>query len=194
MRIVGGELRGRKLVGVPRHGVRPTSDPVREALFNLLGEQVRERPFVDLFAGTGAVACEAFSRGARPIELVESDPRVIVTIERNLGRLGIEIAPHAAVVHCAEVGAWLRERAAGSKPFGAPAVIFLDPPYTDRRLARWLTELERSALWVPDALVVVEHAARVSGPLEPLKRVELVWSRRYGDSALTAGRVLGPES
>ncbi len=191
MRIVGGDLRGRKLARVPNHGVRPTSDPVREALFNLLGDRVRERPFFDLFAGTGAVGFEAFSRGARPVVLVEHDPRMVALIERNLERLAIGKGAPCVEIHWDDVASWLRRRACGDRVRDSPPVVFLDPPYVDRRLGRWLAALASSPLLVPDALVVIEHAARTSPRIGPERALESVWSRRYGDTSLSAWAVPG---
>ncbi len=183
MRIIGGAFRGRRLAPVPRHGVRPTADPVREALFNILGPRITGRPFLDLAAGTGAVGLEALSRGAEPIVLVERSRAALRVIAANLGRLDLEDDPRVTVV-AADVGAFL-DRPGGPRPVG---IAFLDPPWGERALPRWIERLGEGGWLDADSLVVVEHAARETPSLPGL---EVVWQRRYGDSALTAAAPSG---
>jgi len=188
MRIVAGEFKGRTLAPVPRRGVRPTADPVREALFNILGPGVRDEAFVDIAAGTGAVGLEAYSRGARPVVLVENDRHAADTIRRNVERLGLDpCATDGLVLARAEAGQWLRSAARVLLP---PRVgyFFLDPPYGEPRLARWI-EAITDGDWLDDeSLVIVEH--RTGDPVAwgPLTAR---WSRRYGDSTLSAGGLPG---
>lgn len=185
MRIVAGRFRGHRLAPVPRRGVRPTADPVREALFNILGNEVEGKPFIDLCAGTGAVGLEAFSRGASPVVLVERDRQALATLRRNLEilRLGDR---EPVFVAGAEVLRWLENPAEWSD-FAPAGVVFLDPPYGDHRLARWLARLARHPLAGPESLVIVEHASSDPPPGEGFAEA---WRRRYGDSALWAGRPL----
>jgi 16S rRNA (guanine(966)-N(2))-methyltransferase RsmD len=178
MRIIGGKFRGRVLATPPKSRVRPTADPVREALFNILGARVRERMFVDLGAGTGAVGLEAYSRGARPVVLVESDAGAVSTIEKNIAILesaspldGIEIAR-------SDVRRWI---ASGALEQLADGVIYLDPPWDSGQSSRWLDDLARVGSALDRALVVVEH--RHCAP-PALDRWSPRWDRRYGDSAL----------
>ena len=178
MRIIGGAFRGRRLAPAPRRGVRPTADPVREALFNILGPPVAGRPFLDLAAGTGAVGLEAVSRGAEPVVLVERSRAALRVIAANLARLDLEDDPRVTVV-AADVGTYL-DRPGGPRPVG---VAFLDPPWGERALPRWIERLVAGNWLGAGSLVVVEHAAREEPPLPGL---EIVWRRRYGDSALTA--------
>lgn len=184
MRIVGGEFRGRTLAPVPRHGVRPTADPVREALFNILGPAVRDEAFVDIAAGTGAVGLEAYSRGARPVVLVEHDRRAVETIRRNLQRLGLDPRSAAAPVLVAgEAGRWLRGAARELLPPRVGA-FFLDPPYGEPRLGRWLEAIAEGGWLDGGGLVIVEHRTGDAVPWGPLTAR---WSRRYGDTTLSAG-------
>ena len=182
MRIVGGRLGGRRLAAVPRQGLRPTADPVREALFNILGSRVRGRPFVDLCAGTGAVGLEALSRGAEPVLFVEQSRASLKVLTRNLALLGLDSSVGASRIVQEEVGKWLEH------PRGLPAspveVVFLDPPYGERRKVRWLDRLLASGDWLgSEALIVVEHRSG-DPPHSPI--AEPCWSRRYGDTTLTA--------
>ena len=181
MRIIGGALRGRRLAPAPRRGVRPTADPVREALFNILGPGIAGRPFLDLAAGTGAVGLEALSRGAEPVVLVERSRAALRVIAANLARLGLSEDPRIVVV-AADVGAYL-ERCGGPRPVG---VAFFDPPWDTRRLPAWLDRLVGGGWLAPDSLVVVEHR---TGDVPVLPGLEPVWDRRYGDSSLVGARL-----
>jgi 16S rRNA (guanine(966)-N(2))-methyltransferase RsmD len=183
MRIVAGEFGGRTLAPVPRRGVRPTADPVREALFNILGPAVRDEPFVDVAAGTGAVGLEAYSRGARPVVLVEHDRHALDTIRKNLGRLGLDPrGGDGLVVVPEEAGKFLRGAARGLLP-PRVGVFFLDPPYGEPRLPRWIEAIAAGGWLEEGGLVVVEHRSGDPVAWGPLAAR---WSRRYGDSTLSA--------
>jgi 16S rRNA (guanine966-N2)-methyltransferase len=140
MRIIAGQRRGHKIDG-PRASAhtRPTSDLVRESLFNILGEMVVDRLFIDLFAGTGAVGLEALSRGADRVIFVERDRDAVGLIYRNLATLRYE---GRAQVRHADAYRWVRS----FEPAGGPVIAFLDPPYREyefraRRLNQLVAEL-----------------------------------------------------
>jgi 16S rRNA (guanine(966)-N(2))-methyltransferase RsmD len=124
LRIVAGSLRGRKLVCTVDPDLRPTPDMVREALFNILGNAVPERTFLDLFAGSGAVGFEALSRGASSVVFVERDVRVANEIQRHLHSFGVA---DRAKVHRADVYRWAERWEAPNEPVTA----FLGPPFPD---------------------------------------------------------------
>lgn len=124
LRIVAGSLKGRRLTYTVDPNLRPTPDLVREALFSILGDAVPGRPFVDLFAGTGAVGMEALSRGAAPVTLVERDPHIAGTIIRHLQTFGVA---DQAAVHRADVYRWIERWQAPREP----VTIFLGPPFPD---------------------------------------------------------------
>ena len=125
MRITGGEWCGRKLK-VPRgDAVRPTQDRVREALFSMLVNVVPDALFIDLYAGSGSVGLEAFSRGARSVTWVEKDPRHAALLKENLAAL----APGQGEVACCEVTRWLKGPGCGRQA----DVAFADPPYAAGR-------------------------------------------------------------
>src|SRR5437763_8778392 len=90
MRIIAGKFRGRKLKSPPSLQTRPTSDRLRETLFNILAPRIAGARFLDLYAGTGAVGIEALSRGAKAVTFVESDRRAETLIGENLGHCGVE--------------------------------------------------------------------------------------------------------
>ncbi len=183
MRIIGGEFRGRTLAAVPKSGVRPTADPVREALFNILGQQLDGQSFVDLAAGTGAVGLEAYSRGARPVALVEKDHGAIQTIRRNIERLEGGGAPlQGLILIHSDVAKWLRSDASSLLP--RIDLAFIDPPYGFPTLRLWLEALRNSGCLTAESLVVVEH--RSGDPPQTTAGFQTEWTRRYGDSGLTA--------
>jgi 16S rRNA (guanine966-N2)-methyltransferase len=167
VRVVAGELRGRRLVSPPRgRGVRPTSDRVREAVFSILGDRAEGARVLDLFAGTGALAIEALSRGAAEATLVDDDTG---PAQRNIEALGL--GARARLVR-ADVQAFL------GREEGRFSLIFCDPPYTlADRLQAPLDKL------VPDRLaqggvLVVESAKR-----SPLRlALPLETERDYGDT------------
>lgn len=180
MRVVAGRLGGRRLRAVPGSATRPTSDRVREALFSILGDRVSDARVLDLFAGTGALAIEALSRGAAAAVLVEQSPRAVAVIRANLKALDLE---RVATVRRTKAEAYLRTQRDG--PFD---LVFLDPPYVIGvgMLAGLLARLERGAL-APGAVVACETAARAEPPPWPagLRPDD---PRRYGDTALHLAR------
>jgi len=121
MRISGGELGGRKVRVPSGEAVRPTQDRVREALFSMLMNVVPEASFLDLFAGSGSVGLEAWSRGARTVTWVERDARHAALLRTNVESL----APGVGEVACCEAGRWLKGAGRG-RNFD---VVFADPPY-----------------------------------------------------------------
>ncbi len=124
LRIVAGSLRGRKLTCDVNPQVRPAPQMVREALFSILGNAVPDRPFFDLFAGTGAVGLEAFSRGAGSVVFVERDFRVADQIQKHLH--AFNIVDRASVVR-ADVYRWAERW----QPPAEPVTLFLGPPFAD---------------------------------------------------------------
>jgi 16S rRNA (guanine966-N2)-methyltransferase len=176
MRVVAGKLGGRRLRAVPGRDTRPTSDRVREALFSIVGDRVVGARVLDLFAGTGALAIEALSRGAASAVLVEQAPQAVAVIRGNLEALGLE---RLATVRRTRVETYLRGQRDG--PFD---LVFLDPPYAIGvgLLAGLLVRLGRGAL-APGALVALESSSRAEPPPWPPGMVPEE-PRRYGDTAL----------
>ena len=121
MRIVAGSLKGRRLEAPSWEGLRPTSDKLRETLFNVLAPRIQGARMLDGYAGTGAVGIEALSRGAAHVTFVERDPRAAALIEANLERCGV--SDRYAIIRARFAGT---ERPSVGDTFD---VIFLDPPY-----------------------------------------------------------------
>ena len=185
MRIVGGELGGRRILAPPGRATRPTADRVREAIFNQVGP-VDGLSVLDLFAGSGALGFEALSRGAAHATLVERSPRAVATIRRNAAALGLE--GRIRVVGADWRAGLARERA-GGHVYG---LVVIDPPYS--LLPRIVGALGPAiaAIAAPGAQVVLEHASALAPPELPDLPVASRTDRRYGDAAVSVIRLSGP--
>lgn len=177
MRIVAGEWRGRTLVAPRGDATRPTSDRVREALFSILAD-LDGADVLDLFAGTGAVALEALSRGARRAVCVERARPALAALHANAERLG---ARSRLEVRKEDVRRFL---ASTNEVFD---LVFADPPWAEAE-AFFQTVGERAAAQVgPKGVLVLERAKR-SPPPRPLHGLEGPDLRVYGDTALALFR------
>jgi len=190
MRIIAGKFRSRQLKSLKGMALRPTTDKLRETLFNVLGELVAEARFVDLFAGTGAVGIEALSRGAREATFVEKHPPAVALIKNNLESL--EIRNGARVLTSDALHALKRlpeEPAAARVPID---ILFLDPPYADEaQYANVLSFLGGANLLAENAIVIAEHQRSLDLP-ESFGKLERVRVLRQGDAALTFFRFRPP--
>jgi 16S rRNA (guanine966-N2)-methyltransferase len=183
MRVIAGALKGRRLQAPRWPGLRPTSDKLRETLFDILGASIVEAHVLDGYAGTGAVGIEALSRGARAVTFVERDRRAAALIEQNLQRCGIT---NGYVIIRAEFAGDARARLQrDTDPGGGFDLIVLDPPYDEAPDAALDAA---AALTTPDGLVVLEHARRRTPP-ERAGRLSRRRTVVSGDSALTFYRV-----
>jgi 16S rRNA (guanine(966)-N(2))-methyltransferase RsmD len=152
MRVIAGKYRSRRLLTPPGMATRPTSDRLRETLFNVVAPRVPESVWLDLFAGSGAIGIEALSRGARSATFVESSSPAARTIRDNLQALGIEEG-FDLIVRDAAIALRMLETQAAAFDF-----CFLDPPY--RKLDDYeqtLGFLSQSRLLTPESLVIAEH-------------------------------------
>ncbi len=188
MRIVGGRLKGRVLKAPASRAIRPTSERLRESIFDILEHRyagaLEGARVVDLFAGAGGLAIEALSRGAAFALLVDNGAEA-----RALLRANVEAMALGGVTRI-----W---RADATKLGAAPAgprftLAFLDPPYGENLAPPALRALVAGGWLAPDALVVVEEAAKAEiGEVDGLERLEV---RVYGDTALTFYRAGTPAS
>jgi len=128
MRIIAGKFRSRQLKSLKRLALRPTSDMLRETLFNILGPRVEGSRFLDLFAGTGALGIEAISRGAISAVFVENHPAAVRLIRENLASLEINV--EARIIASSVSPALEKLQKEGAAVFD---FIFLDPPYTNEK-------------------------------------------------------------
>jgi 16S rRNA (guanine966-N2)-methyltransferase len=178
LRVIGGEARGRHLVA-PAGGARPTADRVKEALFNSLGsERVEGASVLDLYAGSGALAIEALSRGADRAVLVDDDRRAHAAIAANLEAIGFGDRARVARVRASTFVA----RLDSDDRFD---LVFADPPYDlpPDELGAVLAALAGSGALAERATVVVE-TGRGSAPQLP-DQWSVGWQRAYGDTLLT---------
>jgi 16S rRNA (guanine966-N2)-methyltransferase len=179
MRIIAGTYRSRKLKGPGHLRLRPTSDRLRETLFNILGPSIDDSLFVDLYAGTGAIGIEAVSRGARQVILVEAHPATARLAKDNLTSLGIR---SGAELIQADALDGLKEVAARHL---MADFIFLDPPYEDAaEYLKVLDYLDGVHLVAPYGVVIVEHRNKTElpGRLDRLERTRLL---EQGDATLS---------
>ncbi|HSC73529.1 MAG TPA: 16S rRNA (guanine(966)-N(2))-methyltransferase RsmD [Gaiellaceae bacterium] len=173
MRIIAGERKGHTIYAPKGLDTRPTSDRVRENVFNIVAPWVEDARVLDLYAGSGAMGLEALSRGASAVVFVESDPDAVRAIERNLDRLRLT---GARVVRADATTGLAQETAAGRKY----DLVLADPPYA-------MTDFDTLAPYLPrvladDGLLVLESAARTEPALAGL---EVRTSRKYGSTRIT---------
>jgi len=153
LRVIAGKFRGRKLKSPPSLQTRPTSDRLRETLFNILAARIEGARFLDLCAGTGAVGIEALSRGAAHVTFVDQSRKMCGLIESNLGSLGIGQDDYDVVL--AEASDYLRRHVKSELPFDA---VFFDPPYaTDYEVLLKFIGDHLPQIIEADGIVIVEH-------------------------------------
>lgn len=188
LRIVGGNMGGRRIAAPQGKHTRPTSERVREGIFNVLKAllPLEGARVLDLFAGSGALGIEALSRGAAHVTLVESHGRTAGVIKTNLKRLGIDVQTGRVVT--APVESWLA-KPKREAPF---SLVLLDPPYEytghDRLLA-----LLSSAHSVSGGAVIVLEAGR-DRPFAPPSSLDPIRTKRYGDTQVSFFQKIHPES
>ena len=184
MRIIAGSLRSRTLVAPPGLATRPTSDRLRETLFNVLAPFTAGASFLDLYAGSGAGGIEALSRGVATVTFVERAHAALKVLHTNLVKLGLA---KGFRIHPGSVGAFLRRAADAAPKTERYEVVFLDPPYDAApEYAATLSLLGGAAvgLLAPGALVIAEHRRkeRLADSYGNLKRTRLL---EQGDAALS---------
>jgi len=165
LRIIAGTLKGRRLVAPEGSlAVRPTADRAREALFSIL-QKWPSGPFLDLYAGTGAVGLEALSRGYGPVTLVEKAPEALACLRANARNAEVRVLAQDV-------------RRLGPEAFSGLAVAFADPPYEASAQA-WEALAPKAAAWLAPGGVLVLEAPAGAAPA-PGPGLELLESRRYG--------------
>ena len=182
MRVIAGKFRSRQLKSLKGMALRPTSDRLRETLFNVIADRVEGSRFLDVFAGTGAVGIEALSRGAREAVFIENHAPAAQLIEKNLESLGLRAEARVLAVDAARGLQRLAAEAAAKRNYD---IAFLDPPYAaveDYR--RVLSFLGTSRLLAEDSLVIAEHQRKLELP-ETAGNLDRVRMLRQGDAALS---------
>ena len=189
MRVIAGTYRSRILKSLKGLALRPTSDRLRETLFNVLAPNIAGSRFVDLFAGTGAIGIEALSRGAAEVVFIENHAPAATLIRRNLESLGVSTGATVLAVDALRGLALLAARKKVAEP--GFDCIFLDPPYAAAEdYARVLEYLGSADLLAPGAIVVAEHHRKFDLREEAgaLRRFRVL---RQGDAALSFYRRSG---
>ena len=171
MRVVAGKYKGRKLMEFSGTDIRPTSDMVRESLFNILQFEIDDANFLDLFCGTGAVGIEAISRGAKSVTFNDLDKRSIDLTNKNLSKLGIE---DGVTVSRSDAVAFLQST---SKKFD---IIFIDAPYASNSGQDALNNARLSIS--KGGLVIYENEKPFTSQVDGLVKTD---ERRYGRAYLT---------
>ncbi|GHA10099.1 ribosomal RNA small subunit methyltransferase D [Arenicella chitinivorans] len=177
IRIIAGQWRGRRLPVLTHEGLRPTTDRVRETLFNWLMHDLAGARCLDLFAGSGVLGLEALSRGAEHAVFVESDKRVAAQLVSNLRELS---AQQRGQVQCMDALVYLR-----SRPATPLDVVFVDPPYQSQLLEQVIQLLHDNGWLSERAVVYLERSAR-----DALVKVPETWTlHREGRAGQVAYRL-----
>lgn len=178
LRIIAGELKGKKLKSIRGKFIRPTADRIREAIFNILSNSIAEALVLDLFAGTGALGIEALSRGAARALFVDNQKASLSVLKQNV--LSCGLAEKAAIIN------WnIRQNLNCIKSIGQKFdLIFLDPPYNEDLITPSLVNLEQSDALKHNALIVVEHSVFESLPTD-LCSFQLSDQRKYGKTLVS---------
>lgn len=187
MRIISGIARGRKLSTPPQkvHSIRPTADRAREALFNILGQRVKNAQVLDLFAGTGALGLEALSRGAERVVLVDKDHLSLSIIKKNVAIFPPEYLSSKKIIVIKDD----LQRPSFIKKLPEHIgpqfdLIFADPPY-DKDLSRTILHfIDDQKILKTDGLIVIEERYNITLPTK-LTAIELIDKRKYGETGFS---------
>lgn len=178
LRVISGSARGHKLKTLKSNLTRPTSDMVKESLFNIIAEYVMDADVLDLFAGTGNLGIEALSRGAASAVFIDKSRECHDVISYNL--MHTKLSDRAAVFTADAEAALARLKAEGRK-FD---LIFIDPPYSKNLAAKALKIIGENGIIKDNGLIVAEHSSNDALP-ETTGEIQLVRSQRYGDTVLS---------
>ncbi|MCJ7785468.1 MAG: 16S rRNA (guanine(966)-N(2))-methyltransferase RsmD [Desulfobacterales bacterium] len=178
MRIISGTSKGRKLVTLKSQSLRPTSDRVKESIFNILREEIEGGMVLDLFAGTGNLGIEALSRGAKKVIFVEKGRHALGLIQRNLAQFGLEEQSEILPTDANRAIGILKQR---GKTFD---LIFMDPPYEKGLIEETLIKLSSHQIYHGDSILVIEHHRRELLP-PIINRWNLIRQRQMGDTVIS---------
>lgn len=177
MRVIAGSARGRRLKAVPGNTTRPIMDRVKEALFSILGREVIDSRFLDLFAGTGGVGIEALSRGAKQAVFVELEKAAVRTIQDNLATTGLS---DRAIIRRTDVFAFLRQPA----PLPPFDYIYVAPPQYKSLWLDTLKAIDENPAWVgEDSIVIVQIDPKEQQDIQ-LANIAAYDERQYGHTLL----------
>ena len=175
MRVVGGIAKGRRLKALKGLNIRPTSDKVKESIFNILGDKIIDAIFLDLCAGTGGIGIEALSRGAKETLFVENNQRAVKLIKENLSLCKLE---NNSKVVCDDAVRFLED---SDKRFD---IIFFDPPYKSDLFEKAMIVFDRKELLNNNGILIIEHNSKTTLP-EETNSLILLKKYKYGDTTLS---------
>ncbi len=178
VRVISGTAKGRPLKAVPGNNTRPTTDKVKEAIFSMIGPYFDGGTALDLFAGTGGLGIEAWSRGMERVIFVDREKISIDVIRHNVAAAGAE---QAVEIYRNDAERALKALARRKIQFD---LVFLDPPYRMSTMDELMSEMAKLELLAQDAVILVEHDAEISYPQE-LASFRQVREAKYGDTAVT---------
>lgn len=182
MRITGGQIKGRLLAPLKDSKIRPSSDKVRESIFNIIGQDITDRKVLDLFAGTGSLGIEALSRGAIGALFIDNSPQCIKLIKKNLELCGYE--PSGCVLRKDLTRGLPWKHSLMKKTFD---LVFIDPPYGKSFIPPILSELSDREILAPHSLVVAESSKNDKLAVT-FGRLHLTDIRTYGDTEINIYR------
>ncbi|CAI9387768.1 Ribosomal RNA small subunit methyltransferase D [Bacillus sp. T2.9-1] len=173
MRVVSGKNKGIPLKAVPGNSTRPTTDKVKEAIFNMIGPYFQGGEGLDLFAGSGGLGIEALSRGLDLVIFVDKEGKAIHTIKENLSTCKLD---SQAEIFRNDANRALKALQKREKSFD---YIFLDPPYKKQQLENMLTFIDEAGLLKDEGVIVCEHGSDISLPVA-VNRLQQVRHEKYG--------------
>lgn len=178
MRVISGEFRGRNLEQLEGMEIRPTSDRVKESLFNILGTRLMNCTFLDLFAGTGGIGIEAYSRGAAKVVFIDESAKSIKILKSNLDKL--RISDNIEVYNTDYLNA-INKLAYDNKKFD---IIFIDPPYLKGYERNALAQIAECKMLTDEGIIIVEHDLKDKMP-ENIGDLKLARQKKYGNTMLS---------
>ncbi|MGE5632917.1 MAG: 16S rRNA (guanine(966)-N(2))-methyltransferase RsmD [Caulobacteraceae bacterium] len=178
MRVIAGVYRGRRFDRIEGTDIRPTSDMVKESLFNILSSDIIESKFLDLFGGTGGVGIEALSRGASHVVFIDSSIKSIKVLRKNLENLNI--IDNIEVYNTDYLTA-ISKLYKNNKKFN---IIFIDPPYSTGIAQKALLEISRNCILDEPGIIIIEHDAKDDMP-ETAGKLNKYRSKQYGNTKLS---------
>lgn len=178
MKVISGDLKGRRLINPSGTMVRPTGSRVKEALFSIIGDAIVDSTFVDCFSGTGNVGIEAVSRGAARVFFIERNVRVVEILKKNVKNLGL----------VDRISVMTLDALKGIKALGKLGVsadfVFLDPPYAYRRTGEIIFCLLEHGVIAPGGTLIWQHSIKTA-PGPSYGDLKLDFTRSYGDTGIT---------
>lgn len=178
MRIIAGTLKGRRLTAPSGLDLRPTSDKVKEALFNILSDRIEGAAFLDLYAGTGSVGMDALSRGARNVVFVENNKRHLQYLKKNISSCSFE---GKAEIFSVSASDFLKKVKRATRSFD---FIFIDPPYASSEVEKILPMLWEGDMIMDRGMVIIEHFHKKTLP-EESGNLFFLKKYKYGETVLS---------